>query len=126
MAAVKPAQIVNVVVAHDQDKQTISKSLARTLPSSIRTIAMLTFIQILCQPSRDPRLLFVMKYAIIVILTVSQSHHRDIDRLLVGITSRLPLGSSFHPLRNRGLTALHERTLNKFLFVGMQRCIPTK
>ena len=58
MAAVKPAQIVNVVVAHDQDKQTISKSLARTLPSSIRTIAMLTFIQILCKPSRDPRLRF--------------------------------------------------------------------
>ena len=56
--AVKPAQIVDVVVAHDQDKQTISKALAHTLLSSIPTIAMLTFIQILGKPSRDPRLRF--------------------------------------------------------------------
>ena len=39
MVAIKPAQTVDVIVTHNHDKQTISKSLAHTLPSSIPTIA---------------------------------------------------------------------------------------
>ena len=39
MVAVKPAQTVDVIVTHNHDKQTNSKSLVHTLPSSNPTIA---------------------------------------------------------------------------------------